>query len=140
MHEVGLLIAGAIAGAMACFSAAVAPLAFRTLAPEHAGRLVRAVFPLYYLGLAIAAAAAAMLIGFQSATGGRILAVVAVLFMAKRVLLLPRMERLRAAREGGDTEATRAFRRLHGLSMVLELMAFAAVVVAFLAAAQSISD
>ena len=77
---------------------------------------------------------AAMLIGFDSPAAGRILALVAALFMAKRVLLLPRMERHRAGREVGDETATRAFRRLHGFSMVLNLVAGAAVLAAFLLA------
>ena len=135
MHEIGLLISGAIAGAMACFSGAVMPTAFRALAPDQAGLLARSIFPNYYLVLAIAAAAAAMLIGFQSVAGGRILAVVAVLFMARRVLLQPRMERLRPARDSGDTAAAAEFRRLHGLSMVIELVTFAAVITAFVVAA-----
>jgi len=134
MHDAGLLITGAIVGAMAFFTAVVAPAAFRVLAADQAGLLVRRLFPIYYLIMAVAAAAAAMLIGFDSPAAGRILALVAALFMAKRVLLLPRMERHRAGREAGDAGATRAFRRLHGLSMVLNLVAGAAVLAAFLLA------
>ena len=134
MHDAGLLITGAIAGAMAFFTAVVAPAAFRVLAADQAGLLVRRLFPVYYLVMAAAAALAAMLIGFDSPAAGRVLALVAALFMAKRVLLLPRMERQRAGREAGDAEATRAFRRLHGLSMVLNLVAGAAVLAAFVLA------
>jgi hypothetical protein len=133
-HQIGLLITGAIAGAMAFFTIVVAPTAFRVLSAEAAGTLVRHLFPVYYLVLAVAAAAAAMLTGFASPATGRILAVIAALFMAERVLLLPRMEQLRPARERGDEVAVRRFRRLHGLSMVLNLIAFAAVVVAFVLA------
>ena len=134
MHDVGLLIAGAVAGAMAFFSFVVAPTAFRALSAENAGAFVRRVFPIYFLALAIAAAAAAMLVGFESPAAGRLLAVVAAVLMAARLLLLPRMERHRAGRDSGDPQATKAFRRLHGLSMVLNLVALAAVAVAFLAA------
>jgi hypothetical protein len=134
MHDAGLLITGAIAGAMVFFTAVVAPTAFRVLAADQAGLLVRHLFPIYYLAMAVAAALAAMLIGFDSPAAGRVLALVAALFMAKRVLLLPRMERRRAGRERGDAAATRAFRRLHGLSMVLNLAAGGAVLAAFLLA------
>jgi len=134
MHDVGLLITGAVAGAMAFFTAVVAPVAFRVLAADPAGLLVRRLFPIYYLAMAVATALAAMLVGFGSPSAGRILAVIAALFMAKRVLLLPRMERYRSGRAAGDTDATRAFRRLHGLSMVLNLAAGAAVIAAFVVA------
>ena len=134
IHDAGLLIIGAIVGAMIFFTAVVAPAAFRVLAAEQAGLLVRRLFPIYYLVMALAAALAAMLIGFDSPAAGRVLAVVAVLFMAKRALLLPRMERYRSRRQAGDADATRAFRRLHGLSMVLNLIAGVAVVAAFILA------
>jgi hypothetical protein len=134
MHDAGLLITGAIAGAMAFFTAIVAPAAFRVLAVDQAGLLVRRLFPIYYLVMAVAAALAAMLTGFESPAAGRVLALVAALFMAKRMLLLPRMERHRAGREAGDEDATRAFRRLHGFSMVLNLAAAAAVLAAFVLA------
>jgi len=135
MYDAGLLITGAIAGAMMFFTAVVAPTAFRVLAVDQAGILVRRLFPVYYLIMAVAAALAAMLIGFDQPSAGRIMALVAALFMAKRVLLLPRMERHRAGREAGDEAATSAFRRLHGVSMVLNLAAGAAVLAAFVLAA-----
>ena len=113
MHDAGLLITGAIAGAMAFFTAIVAPAAFRVLAADQAGLLVRRLFPIYYLVMAVAAALAAMLTGFDSPAAGRVLALVAALFMAKRVMLLPRMERHRPGRAAGDAAAARAFGRLH---------------------------
>lgn len=131
----GLLLAGGLAGAMAFFSFVAAPAAFRVLGEREAGTYVRAVFPVYFLVLALAAALAAMLIGFSSPAAGKILAVCAALLMAQRLALLPRIERHRAGREAGDPAATRAFRRLHGLSMALNLGVMVAAAAAVVAAA-----
>jgi len=129
--EAGLLITGAMTGAILFFTFVGAPAAFRVFPRVEAGRYVRTVFPIYYLSLALTAAAAAMLTGVADMIAGRLLALVAVLYMAKRIVLLPRMERYRLGREAGDENASRAFRRLHGLSMILNLVGLVATLAAF---------
>ena len=53
MDIVSLLSVGGLWGGMLFFAAVFAPLVFLRLAPDVAGRFIRAVFPVYYLAMAV---------------------------------------------------------------------------------------
>lgn len=132
LQTIGLLLTGMAGGAVAFFTFAGAPAAFRTLGKETAGTYVRAVFPVYHLALAVATGLAALLLAWhEPGMASRILAVTAAFFIVQRRLILPRMERYRAGRERGEDDAAAAFRRLHGVSMAINLAQLGAIVAAF---------
>ncbi len=126
-HAFAVLAAALVFGGMAFFSFVVAPLVFRQLAKETAAGFMRAAFPLYYAVMAGASALAALAAAFVGPIEAAIMAVVAALFVVLRQLLLPV---LNAHRARDDAASDAAFRRLHGLSMVVNLVQLIAVAVA----------
>ena len=63
MDIVSLLSVAGLWGGMLFFTAVFAPLVFLRLAPEVAGRFIRAVFPVYYLAMAVTSGVAAAALG-----------------------------------------------------------------------------
>lgn len=124
LKGVSTLIVGGAFGGMVFFSFVVAPQLFSQLGRETAGRFVRVFFPRYYLIMAGACAAGAGLLAFQQnfALEVTVLAGVALAFIALRRGLQPRLEALRERRAQGDAAAEARFRRLHGLSMIVNLV------------------
>ena len=125
------LAAGGAFGAMALFTFLVTPLAFKELGRETAGQFARAAMGTYFLAMAFAAVIGA---GLLAVVGGfstdvAVLAIVGFTFLAARRGLLPRMEELREQRAAGDVAAVAAFKRLHGMSMVVNLVQMAALLV-----------
>lgn len=125
-----LLLTGLALGGMAFFSFVFAPMVFRELPEEMAGRLIRRIFPLYYAvgcGLTIIAA---LLTAWSIA--GLLLALVAVAFLFALLWLRPAINRARDKGLAGDDTAMATFRGLHhgsvalnGAQLVVLLVAFA---------------
>ena len=113
---------GGLLGSMLFFAIVVAPTVFRALPGDAAGKLLRALFPRYYLwGLVVAVLAT--LLAAPADAGAVVIvicALVAVLFVFSRQQLLPAINRARDAR-GAEAQAERRFRRLHGLGMFINL-------------------
>ncbi len=121
------LVTAFVFGGMAFFSFAMAPLVFRQLPKETAAEFMGAAFPLYYAVMAGASALAALAAVFVGPIEAAIMGVAAAVFVALRQVLLPA---LNAQRGRGDAASITAFRRLHGLSMVVNLVQLIAVAVA----------
>jgi len=115
---------GGLAGSMLFFALVVAPTVFRALPGEHAGVFLRALFPRYYLwGLAVALLST--LLALWADAGGLVIvacATVTVLFVFARQNLMPAIDRARLRRLDGDDGATARFRRLHGISVLINLL------------------
>lgn len=132
--SVALFATALLLGGMVMFAALVAPLVFRVLAPEAAGRFLRSFFPLYYVwGAALAGAAAFAFVplAWEAAV---VMAVVAAGFVFSRQGLMPRINALRDLELAGDASAKAPFARLHGLSVAVNLgqmLLVAAVLVGF---------
>lgn len=130
-ETVALLAAALLLGAMAFFSFIVAPMVFVTLEAPLAARVIRALFPVYYLVIIGLGAATAL----PLAIAGRPVDAAAMAFVAGfaallRQGLLPRLDALRAAKEAGDAVAVRRFARLHRASVAVnmaQLLATAAI-------------
>ncbi len=128
------LFTALVLGAMVFFAALVAPMVFRVLPEDVAGRFLRAFFPMYYkvlAGIAGLAAVAAAVAG--PVWVAIVLAVVAALFLAALLGLMPRINAARDAWLAGDQAARRRFGRLHGLSVAVNGTQMIAVLVVFLA-------
>jgi hypothetical protein len=123
-------------GGMAFFAALIAPIVFRVLPVEMAGRFIRSVFPPYYLWvLATSAAACVALFPFSKPDAG-IMAVIAGLTLFLRQVLMPRINALSDRVKAGDATAQRGFDTGHRLSVaanLLQLIAAGVVLAGFVA-------
>jgi len=104
----------------------VTPVAFVKLAPEQASAYIRAIFPWYYLWLVALAGLAAFGFAWHHPLEAGLAALIAALAVVSRLVLMPRLDRVRDAHKAGDQAASRRFRNLHRLSVVLNLIALAA--------------
>lgn len=112
-------------GGMVFFAACVAPLVFSRLPAEHAGRFIRALFPIYYLYvLGLAAAAAVALIPLSLVAAG-MAGAVALSALWLRQVLMKTINRLSDAAQAGDPGAGRRFDRMHRLSVIMNIMQMA---------------
>jgi putative copper export protein len=132
------LALGLWVGGIAVFTFVVAPVLFRTQPRDVAGSVVGTIFPPYFrYGLfVIAAALAARFAAGEALPGARRLAGTALLLLAlalgaaQTYWLAPKMEAIKARTPAfeaaaDDHPARRAFMRLHGISMVLNLLILA---------------
>lgn len=107
-------------GGMIFFAAVTTPVAFARLEREQARHYIRGVFPVYYLWvLATSAIAAVALFPFDRRASLVLVACAAATIWLRQGLLL----RIRAADEAGDQPR---FRRLHRLSVIVNLLQMAA--------------
>jgi hypothetical protein len=118
----GLLLIATLFGGMVLYSFGFAPMVFSAMPPERAGRFIRAAFPWYYLFVtATAGIGGAILLPSNSRSGVLALGIAVVAIYARQVL----MPQINAARDGqllGSPEAKRRFGRLHGISVLLNLI------------------
>ncbi|MGZ8462738.1 MAG: DUF4149 domain-containing protein [Candidatus Deferrimicrobiaceae bacterium] len=126
-------------GGMSAFSFLVTPSIFRTQSSESAGKIVGAIFPVYFrfcLGAAVVALFARAAAG-MAFSGARQLAGTALIVLSLTILayhtygLAPRMAEVRETissrpTASGEDPARREFSRLHGISMTLNLVVIAA--------------
>jgi hypothetical protein len=129
-HTIATLLTALALGGMVYFSFLVAPTTFRVLGRDRAPPLISAFFRLYYPFIAITTAAAAALIFYRGEAV--VLALVAAVAVVGLLAIRPAVERLREGRKAGDDAATRKFRQLHGISMILNLLQMAALFIVFL--------
>jgi len=121
-------------GGMALFTFVVTPVVFRTQGRDAAGKIVGAIFPLYFrYGLVLTAVALLARIAAGEAFHGvrqwvgTFLILTAFLLSGYQAYgVAPRMERVKqsvASFEAAppDDPARREFSRLHGISMVINL-------------------
>lgn len=126
------LVDGSLA-IMLFFAAVIAPTTFKRLPEEMAGKLIRSLFPVYYLLLTMTTGLATFLIS----AGGEpdlsiVVAFVTLFFFLARQVLMPRINDARDGMNAGDEAKGRTFDRLHRLSVIVNLgqmIALAIVVV-----------
>ncbi len=117
-------------GVMLFFSFVVAPQVFRQLEAAEAGRVIRALFPWYYaVVIALSLIATIALAPARPLVAGFVGLVLASALFARQWL----MHRINAASDAsqrGDSAARRRFGRLHGWSVVINLIQMVLVAVA----------
>jgi hypothetical protein len=131
---VALFATALLFGGMAFFSAVVAPVVFRLLPAEMAGRFLRGVFPPYYIWVLATSAAAAVALYPLSPLDAGIMAAIAAMAFWLRQVLMPRINALSDRAKSGDPEAKRGFDLSHRLSVganLLQMIAAAAVLARF---------
>lgn len=106
-------------GGITFFSFVIAPLAFAELGVETAGRLVRRVFPRYYLVTAAASAAATLALASGHLVSAGAMAVVCLGSVVARQGLMPAINASRDRATAGDAKAGRRFDRLHRVSVII---------------------
>lgn len=112
-------------GGMVFFAACVAPLVFSRLPAEHAGRFIRALFPVYYLYILGLSGAAAVALWPLSHGASAMMAAVALSTLWLRQVLMKRINRLSDMAQAGDTRAGREFNRMHRLSVIMNVLQMA---------------
>ena len=116
LTAIGVFCAALTFGAMAFFSFCVAPLVFIKLDADNASKLIRAIFPWYYL-VVIAAGGLGALIFLTIAPRVAIgLAIAALGAFIARQGLMPRINGARDQANAGDEEAKARFDSLHRTS------------------------
>ena len=117
-----LLLSGGLFGSMLFFALVTAPTIFKALPEDQAGRFLRALFPRYYTwGMAVSFLAA-VACAFLDRSDLILMALVFVLFLLARQILMPKINSSRDAALAGDKQAAKRFLRLHGLSVLINLV------------------
>ena len=117
MTTLAILASALVSGGMLFFAVIIAPFVFTHLPEADAARFIRALFPRYYLFMAIAAAAAAVLAATAHFLAASIMVAVAIGFVVARQFLMPAINRARDAELAGNEVAAGRFARLHRLSV-----------------------
>ncbi|NKC32601.1 DUF4149 domain-containing protein [Falsiroseomonas selenitidurans] len=119
---IALFCTALLFGGMAFFAAIIAPLVFRLLPPDPAGRFLRGVFPAYYLWVLATSAAAAISLFPLSKFDSGLMAAIAALTLWLRQVLMPRINALSDRAKAGDERARRGFDLAHRLSVAANLV------------------
>jgi hypothetical protein len=128
LRILALLSTAALFGGMLAYSFGFAPIMFKTLPPDAAGRTLRQAFPWYYLAvIALAAASAALLFALDPLSAAIMAAVAAVAVYARQGLM-PMINAARDRQLGGDVAAKTTFGRLHGASVLLNFAQLGGIV------------
>lgn len=116
MTTFALLLSATLLGGMVFFSFGFAPVLFAQLPMERVRPLLRGTFPYYYLAV-IGLSAITMVVAYTvSPLAGALIAVVFASTLYARQIL---MAQINAATDRGDQPA---FKRLHGLSVVIQII------------------
>ncbi|MEM1079182.1 MAG: DUF4149 domain-containing protein [Pseudomonadota bacterium] len=116
MTEIALLLSATLLGGMVFYSFGFAPVLFAQLPMDRVRPLLRGTFPYYYLAVIGLSALTAGATYFVSPLAATLFALIALSTVYARQIL---MAQINAATDRGDKKA---FGRLHGLSVVIQLI------------------
>jgi hypothetical protein len=116
MTDIALLSTALLFGGMVFFSFGFAPVLFAQLPMEKVRPLLRGTFPYYYLAVIAASALAAGLAALVSGLAAALLAVICVSTVYARQILMGQIN------SATDRDDKAAFKRLHGLSVIVQLI------------------
>lgn len=116
LTSLAVLLSATLLGGMVFYSFGFAPVLFAQLPMEKVRPLLRGTFPYYYLVVIVASALAAAACWPVSQTASGLMGAICLSTLYARQILMPQIN---AATDRGDK---RAFGRLHGLSVVIQLI------------------
>ena len=113
----------ALLSIMFFYSFGIAFNVLKTLDKENAGKLLRKLFPLYFLwGLLIAIIIECILLYQENPLKAFVIAIVAIGFLYSRQVLVPRLNKNRDQANEGSEEAKKSFGYLHFQSVSINLL------------------
>ena len=121
LPALSLILTATLFGGMMLYSFGFAALMFKLFDHKQARYALRHAFPPYYLVVIIAAAVATLPAVVVAPSIAAILALTAVTTLYARQILMPQIN------EATDSGDTKRFTRLHGVSVILQLVQIAAV-------------
>lgn len=127
-----LIVTAILAGSMVFFSAVMAPLIFIKLDMPVAGGFVRAVFPWYYLLIAVLAGIGGLGLLAALPLNASMLLLVAASALYCRQILTPQINEFRDQSLAGDKQAGKTFNRLHKRSEIINGLQILAVLAVLL--------
>jgi hypothetical protein len=133
LFSLSLICASASAAIMIFFGAGVAPVVFGRLEEAQAGRVVRALFPRYYLILAILTGLAGLSLVALMPMIAFVYLVCTGAFVYARQILMPQINTHRDAMMAGDDEAATQFDALHKRSVRINIVQLVVIVLAMAA-------
>lgn len=116
MTIAAILLAATLFGGMVFFSFGFAPVLFAQLPIEQVRPILRGTFPFYYLAVIVLSAASAAVAFTISALGGALILAICLSTIYARQILMPQIN------AATDRDDRAAFGRLHGASVVLQLI------------------
>ena len=116
-------------GSIVFFAAGIAPTVFQSLPEAEAGQFLRRLFPRYYLALILGAGAAGLCFVMTSPLAAAVCLIIAGSTAWVRQVLVPRINQLRDAELGGDTDAGQQFARLHRWSVSINMVQLLALLI-----------
>ncbi|MEL6689986.1 MAG: DUF4149 domain-containing protein [Pseudomonadota bacterium] len=116
MDQIALLSTAILLGGMTFFSFGYAPVLFKLLGVEDVRPILRGTFPYYYAVIIVLSAVSAAITLWVEITPALLLAAIcASTIYARQILML----QINAATDRGDKAA---FGRLHGVSVIIQLI------------------
>lgn len=116
METIALLFAAVLLGGMVFFSFGFAPVLFKQLPFVEVRPLLRGTFPYYYLAVIGVSAISAATAFTLDITAGVLLLCICLSTLYARQVLMPKIN------AASDRDDQGAFKRLHGLSVVLQMV------------------
>ena len=116
MDIVAKLLNACLFGGMCFFSFGFAPVLFKQLPVADVRPLLRGTFPYYYLAVIVLAGLAALFSWPQSILAAVIMVLICISTIVARQKLMPMINK------ATDTDDKSRFRKLHGLSVVVQLI------------------
>ena len=119
MTTLALLLSATLFGGMVFFSFGFAPVLFAQLPMDKVRPILRGTFPYYYLAVIGVSALTACIAFFVDAMAAGLIAGIALSTLYARQSLMPRIN------AATDRDDQASFKRLHGASVVIQLIQIA---------------
>jgi hypothetical protein len=108
---------------MVFYSFGIAINVHRTLDKENAGKLLRKLFPIYFLwGIFISILAEVIFLLKGQQEQAFIMAIIAIGYLYSRQILVPKINESRDLANGGDERSKKTFHSLHFQSVTINLI------------------
>ena len=122
VFSIALIFTALTFGGMTFFAMLIAPCVFIYLDEVNAGKLIRSIFPWYYIFVFISGGIGAVFAAMVSPYSAIGLAITSIGAVTARTILMPRINSARDKVTAGDLKAEKIFNRLHKVSVQLNFI------------------